>query len=687
MKSGPASPAGRVPGLDRLATRGRQVSLACIGVLLVLAPLAYGAAHNWAYFTIGLAVAFLSLGVAGLAWYYLLTTPADLENFPGPPLWWLGVGLALLLSIQLIPWPQALVRWLSPEADEIRALGAGAGLAPYLPLSLNPNATLLESLKIWPALVLFFLLIYLIHTRRQLQGLVWLMLAVALFEVLYGLWNFHSKTIWGWKNIHTGSRMCGTFINSNHLAGFLTLAILVGFGLFLAQRRGIPPVRGTTARPKPLSVLSRADRLEVRVRSNIILIPLFVLAVGLVFTGSRAGMLSLVMGFAFLTLLVYSQRWRRSYLPTIIIFLSMALAYSLFLGSGPLLGRFLDLEHEGRYHASKAALAIFREFPWLGSGVGTFGDLFSRFQPAILADFRFDYVHNDWLQLLAETGAAGFALVAAAWLVFFGGLVKKWQSCRDHTARSLGLGGLAALAAGSFNALMEFLFHVPAYALMFAAIAAITYLAVHLSPQGAPGFAYPRRSPRQVRFLRVLLPLFVIGQLFFVLQVSRFWRAELAAPTERNSIRLPLRSSLKDFRGALRFNPWNSKYYEGLAQSLGGSPAAAPEAFEEAQAAWRQAVRYAPADWRLHARLADFYLANFALAPFEFVPLTFRELSAGLTLFPNSAAIHLRLARVLAWSENYFPGLIPADLQGRREYHATRAAALKPGLKKYLKLQ
>jgi hypothetical protein len=69
------------------------------------------------------------------------------------------------------------------------------------------------------------------------------------------------------------------------------------------------------------------------------------------------------------------------------------------------------------------------------------------------------------------------------------------------------------------------------------------------------------------------------------------------------------------------------------------------------------------------------------------VPLAFKELSAGLTLFPNSAPLHLRLAQVLAWSEKFFPGLIPEDLENRREYHAGQAVALKPGLKKYLKPQ
>jgi hypothetical protein len=212
----------------------------------------------------------------------------------------------------------------------------------------------------------FFLLLYLIATPRQLLIQVWVILGVAFFEVLYGFWNFHSKSIWGWKNVNMGSRLCGTFINSNHLAGLLTMAILLGFGLFLAQRREFPSSGNSSAGKTSLRLLSRAESLEPKARSNILLIPLFILTVGLVFTGSRGGMISLVMGFAFVALLIYSQRWRQSHILTIIIFLSIALAYSIFLGSGPYLARFRGFHQEGRYYTFTGALALFQEFPWAG---------------------------------------------------------------------------------------------------------------------------------------------------------------------------------------------------------------------------------------------------------------------------------------------------------------------------------
>ena len=248
------------------------------------------------------------------------------------------------------------------------------------------------------------------------------------------------------------------------------------------------------------------------------------------------------------------------------------------------------------------------------------------------------------------------------------------------------MGGLAALAAGSFNALTEFLFHIPAYSLLFAALAAITYLAVHFQPQGSAGFSYPKLSDRRGRLLWGLLPALIIIQLAFVFQVSQYWRAEAAAPTAINTMRLPPLISLKDYRRALQFNPWNSRYYEGLAESLARKGLVMEEGFTEVEDAWRQAVRWSPAYWRFRYRLAEFFLADFPKAPYYYIPRAFSELSASLTLFPNSALLHLRMAQVLAWSEKFFPELIPKNLRNSREYYAQRAVALKPRLKKYLKM-
>jgi hypothetical protein len=196
MRSESITTAEQLKSLDRSPSWGRGIIIGISGAILIFAPLAYGAVHTWAYFSIGLVTAAASLTMLAWLLYKICARPQELL-IPYPPLWWLAVGLVILTALQVYPWPQGWVARIAPKAWEIRALGNGFGLADFIPLSLNPYATWLEGLKIWSAVVLFFLLIYTIDNRRKLQGMAGLILAVALFEVFYGFWHFRSHLIWG----------------------------------------------------------------------------------------------------------------------------------------------------------------------------------------------------------------------------------------------------------------------------------------------------------------------------------------------------------------------------------------------------------------------------------------------------------------------------------------------------------
>jgi hypothetical protein len=312
---------------------GRLITLIVSGFLLVFAPLAYGEVHTWAYGTVGLTIGVMSITVLSFGLFNLMAKPDKKWLVPRPPLWWLACGVALIVFVQVMPWPAEMTKWLSPEAWKVRTLGNGLGLADYLPLSLNPYHSLLEGLKLWPAVTLFFILIYTLNSRRQIRAMMGIIIGVAFFETLYGFVEFRSHLIWGWKNLYTGSRLCGTFINSNHLATFLTMAILLGFGLFLSSKpsqvQDLPePGIWTNLRRK-----SRVEHIEPLFRRFLWLFVLLIMAVGLIFTGSRGGMTALVIGFAIMGMLNWGRRWKRGNLGLIAVFLAVAVIYSLVLGS------------------------------------------------------------------------------------------------------------------------------------------------------------------------------------------------------------------------------------------------------------------------------------------------------------------------------------------------------------------
>jgi len=661
----------------------RPIILAASGGVLIFAPLAYGARyHPWAYYGVGLWVTFLSLTVLLAGLYELWTKPGTVR-WPYPPLWWLGVGLILLITLQVVSLPQAWVRWLSPHAWGLRALGNGFGLQGVIPFSLNPSGSVVVGLKLWPALVLFFILVYTVNTRRQIQGMVELILSVALFEVLYGFWHFRSHLIWGWANPYTSDRLCGTFTNSDHLAIFLAMAILLGYGLFLSQRKDAPRIIGNYYGWERLKRVSRWENLEPQSRRFLLLFLLFLLAVGLIFTRSRAGLVSLVLGFALMALLIRSQRWPRGHIFIIIAFMAAALIYSWFLGSIAVLSRFRNLADPMRYQAFKASLAIFRQYPLLGAGPGTFGDMFYRYEPANFNGVYFAYTHSDWLQLLAETGIIGFSLVAAAWLALLASLVQKWRQRRNVFAQGLALGGIGALGAGVFDALVEFPFHIPACSLLFASIAALVYLAASSPRKGVDYFSYPTiklfGNRRKIACLAMLV---LVGiQLAFGFRVCYNWLAETAAPMEFNPIRTPPKLEVHDFRQALAYNPANSKYYMGLAEAL-EKDSNNHEALLVAEESLKLAVFWSPANWGYRLKLADFYLRHYEEAPGREIPGALQELAAAVRLFPESALLNFRLATVLGWAENYYPRLVPAFLQGCRTPYLEKAVRLEPKLSK-----
>jgi O-antigen ligase len=110
--------------------------------------------------------------------------------------------------------------------------------------------------------------------------------------------------------------------------------------------------------------------------------------------------------------------------------------------------------------------------PLFGWGLGTFEYVFPRYQ-RFYSDYLVNYAHNDYLQLLVETGLAGLAV-----LVFF--FYRFIQSCRVGLDRwqheSLPAAKLAAVigCVGIFvHSLFDFNMHVLANALVFVTVASI----------------------------------------------------------------------------------------------------------------------------------------------------------------------------------------------------------------------
>ena len=118
--------------------------------------------------------------------------------------------------------------------------------------------------------------------------------------------------------------------------------------------------------------------------------------------------------------------------------------------------------HSDRFRVWRDSSQMIRDFPWLGTGLGTFQLIFPTYSsvPIIL---HFSHAHNDWLELLVETGVLGFCLIMTTAILFLVTYVKRLRELPPKF-RSLGLGILVSVLAFSVHSVADFNFHITANA-------------------------------------------------------------------------------------------------------------------------------------------------------------------------------------------------------------------------------
>jgi O-antigen ligase len=205
------------------------------------------------------------------------------------------------------------------------------------------------------------------------------------------------------------------------------------------------------------------------------------MATTIILSGSRGGMISFAFEvFAFTALTIYQKRSPRIAAGTFGIF-SAVLGFLLFLGKGKVLGRLGDLGPDIRFKVTENCLRIFAHKPLLGWGLGTFPTIYPSFR-SFYTNLFVNQAHNDYAQLLVETGLLGFGLML--WFLFrlyWAGFPtsRRWEFKWDAAVSLASLLGCSALL---LHSLVDFNLHVPANAAVFYALCA---LAVSRSPSGS----------------------------------------------------------------------------------------------------------------------------------------------------------------------------------------------------------
>ncbi len=376
------------------------------------------------------------------------------------------VQLWVFLQIQYLPRP--VVELLSPQAYAWH-LGEG-----WLSLSLDREYTKYYLLRGCTFTAGFFLTLVLVNTHRRLKTLLQVLVFSGTFQAVYGAFMVLSGLELGFfveKYVGLGVAT-GTFVNRNHLAGYLVMTLSAGIGLLLSQL-------ATERAPNWKERLRRSLRLllspTLRLR-----IYLAAMVIALVLTRTRMGNIAFFTALGLAGAIALYAGRRFSY--RVVIFLA-----SLLLVDMVILGRWFGIdkvvqrlqetspETEGRLWSGGYILDYIREFPLTGSGGGSFYGIFPNFQSASLPGY---YVHadNDYLEFAAELGLPAEAvLITFVALAFYSAYQVQVQR-RTALYKGAAFSVTMTILWAAIHSSSDFNLQIPANALTFVTILALAYV-------------------------------------------------------------------------------------------------------------------------------------------------------------------------------------------------------------------
>jgi len=473
-----------------IAVRAQALALVAIG----WGALAFGGAYPWAYWPL----AALMFGAGAAGW----VTDAGAPNRVNRTLVIAFALPAAAIALQLIPLPLAWVRAVSPNLSGILEntdFAFGAGLRRLHPFSIDGSATLVPFLLFASAAVLVVGLARTMaarHPRTLVEGLTVVGVTLALVGIVQKP-LYDGRLLGFWTPQVPGSPF-GPFVNKNHFAGWMLMALPLSLGLVCAGlERAMRDVRSGW-RHKILWLSStEANRLIL------LAVGVLLMSVSLVLTMSRSGISALTLSIALMGLLVIrGLKGRSRRMIGVIYLVGLFGAAVAWVGVDVLATRFANTnwsEFNDRRGAWLDALGVIGSFPLTGTGLNTYPIVARFYQRHDLSSF-YGEAHNDYLQLLAEGGLL-VAIPAVLCVAAFGREVhRRMRNDVPGSSWWLRRASVAAIVAIGLQEAVEFSLQMPGNVTLFAVVCA---LAIH-PPRETRSEDRPGLKPAERPRLRVV---------------------------------------------------------------------------------------------------------------------------------------------------------------------------------------
>jgi hypothetical protein len=385
------------------------------------------------------------------------------------PLVLLSAAAAIVFA-QLIPLPPAVWQELPGHRTVVDGYRAAEMAAPWLPISLAPQATWDSLLGMVPPTAMFVATLTLtVSDRRRLAaGVLVVALASAMLGALQRAGGPDSPL--RLYAITNPNNAVGFFANRNHHADFL--AATLPLAAYVAAR--------WAGRGRARAIFWGMAGAGFAA----------IIAGSVMVAGSRAGLLLVVFGGVgglAVVLRAHAKApgpgWRLAALAApgvlvaaaaglTVLAVSPSLERAVLAQSGP------ELRLELNPEVASAGLA----FAPLGSGVGSFATVYQMFEPLEAMNPAFvNHAHDDFVEVWMEASVAGVALILA-FLVWW--IAATWRVVEDRRANGAALSLAGSLVVGMMliHSLVDYPLRTPALITLFAFACGLIPSAAHDEP-------------------------------------------------------------------------------------------------------------------------------------------------------------------------------------------------------------
>lgn len=456
--------------VDRQARRERNNwAFVALLAVLALAPLPLASNRVWIASVLAIALVGLLFALVASDFFRGVSHLAQLAKA------WLPASLLLAFLCLL---------WL-----QVADIGPG-------PISVDAHATTYYALLTAGYLSAFALVVMLCHTRARVRLLAFALVACGVLQALLGIVLYSAQARYSlfFFELNHAHQVLGTFSYRNSMANYMVLCICIGLGLVVGELFSKKPM--PTFSWKALAHNAAAFLLSP---AMLLRLMLAIMVIALVLTRSRGGNLAFVvaLGLVLLPFLLAKGRLR---IKGLILVTSIVVIDLLVIGkyigidrvverlnqtpiqsltahsdSAPL-AQFSEESLQQRASPASRSLVAWKDRAVLGFGAGTFYTVFPAYAAAEHSGF-YDHAHNDYVQILVETGLLGAALLAALVGLSFWRAVRVGLRPRRSVYLGVAVGGLMAMVGVLSQAFADFHFQIPANALTFVVILGLVWSA------------------------------------------------------------------------------------------------------------------------------------------------------------------------------------------------------------------